>query len=413
MVKHVATAAAMTGVLFCFVGAARAQTQTAPGAPPAAAPSSPVAAPAGPATVTLPTPGMASSLAFPAVPNSLDVGPLGKWYVDGVLSGLGLVQSNHVPSDTNAAADMSNGQVIIQKIDGIVQFYAQIGAYSIPALGTQYSHLTDTIDAINNFYGPVPQGFLKIAPTNNFSIEAGKLPTLIGAEYTFTFENFNIERGLLWNQEPAVSRGVQANYTLGPVAFSLSLNDGYYSGRYNWLSGSATWTINSSNTLVFAAGGNLGKTGYSTIATPLAQNNSSIYNIIYTYSAAPFTITPYVQYSHVPADQSIGLMTSASSYGGAILANYAFNDHWGLAGRIEYIATSGDSSNPLSTNLLYGPGSSAFSATITPTFTYNRFFARADVSVVDITKLVAGDGFGSHGSARTQVRGLLEAGVIF
>ena len=413
MVKHVATAAAMMGAFFCFVSAARAQTPTAPGAPPAAAPSSPAVAPAAPATVTLPTPGMAGSLAFPAVPNSLDVGPLGKWYVDGVLTGLGLVQSNPVANDKNAAADMSNGQVIIQKIDGIVQFYAQIGAYSIPALGTQYSHLTDTSDALNNFYGGVPQAFLKIAPTSNFSIEAGKLPTLIGAEYTFTFENFNIERGLLWNQEPAVSRGVQANYTLGHVAFSLSFNDGYYSDRFNWLSGSATWTINSANTLVFAAGGNLGKTGYSTIATPLAQNNSSVYNIIYTYNAAPWTITPYFQYSHVPADQSIGLMTSASSYGGAILANYAINDHWGLAGRIEYIATSGNGSDPSSTNLLYGAGSGAFSATITPTFTYNRFFARADVSVVDITNLVAGDGFGSHGTARTQVRGVLEAGVIF
>jgi hypothetical protein len=408
MARQVATAAAMLGALLGFAGGALPQT------PPANAPSTlaPVA-PAAPATVTLPTPGMAGSLAFSAIPNSIDVGPLGKWYVDGVLSGLGLVQSNHVASDTNAAADMSNGQVIIQKIDGIVQFYTQIGAYSIPALGTPYSHLTDTSDAINNFYGPVPQAFLKIAPISNFSIEAGKLPTLIGAEYTFTFENFNIERGLLWNQEPAVSRGVQANYTLGPVAFSLSLNDGYYSGRYNWLSGSATWTINSSNTLVFAAGGNLGRTGYSTIATPLAQNNSSIYNIIYTYNAAPFTITPYFQYSHVPANQSIGLVTSASSYGGAILANYAINDHWGLAGRIEYIATSGNSSNPLSTNLLYGPGSEAFSATVTPTFSYNRFFARADLSVVDITNLVAGFGFGSSGTSRTQVRGLLEAGVIF
>jgi Putative beta-barrel porin-2, OmpL-like. bbp2 len=407
MARQVATAVMMLGALCGFAGGARAQIATTSAAPP------PTSVPAAPATVTLPTPGMAGSLAFSAAPNSIDVGPLGKWYVDGVLSGLGLVQSNHVASDANAAADMSNGQVIIQKIDGIVQFYTQIGAYSIPALGTQYSRLTDTSDALNNFYGSVPQAFLKIAPTSNFSIQAGKLPTLIGAEYTFTFENFNIERGLLWNQEPAVSRGVQANYTLGPVAFSLSLNDGYYSGRYNWLSGSATWTINGSNTLVFAAGGNLGRTGYSTIATPLAQNNSSIYNIIYTYNAAPFTITPYFQYSHVPANQSIGLVASASSYGGAVLANYAINDHWGLAGRIEYIATSGNSTNPSSTNLLYGAGSGAFSATVTPTFTYNRFFARADLSVVDITNLVAGFGFGSSGTSRTQVRGLLEAGVIF
>jgi hypothetical protein len=166
MARQVATAAAMLGALLGFAGGALPQT------PPANAPSTlaPVA-PAAPATVTLPTPGMAGSLAFSAIPNSIDVGPLGKWYVDGVLSGLGLVQSNHVASDTNAAADMSNGQVIIQKIDGIVQFYTQIGAYSIPALGTPYSHLTDTSDAINNFYGPVPQAFLKIAPISNFSIE--------------------------------------------------------------------------------------------------------------------------------------------------------------------------------------------------------------------------------------------------
>ena len=74
---------------------------------------------------------------------------------------------------------------------------------------------------------------------DSFSIEAGKLPTLIGDEYTFTFENMNIERGLLWNQEPAVSRGVQANYTAGPLTSRVSWNDGYYSNVYNWISGSA------------------------------------------------------------------------------------------------------------------------------------------------------------------------------
>ena len=343
----------------------------------------------------------------------MDVGPLGKWYIDGVLRAWDWCRAILLPATTNALADISNGQVIVQKIDGIVQFYAQVGAYSIPALGTQYNHLTSSSDALDNYFSAVPQAFLKIAPTSNFSIEAGKLPTLIGAEYTFTFENFNIERGLLWNQEPAVSRGVQANYTLGPVAFSLSFNDGYYSDRYNWISGSATWTINSANTLEFAAGGNLGQTGYSTIATPLAQNNSSIYNIIYTYNAAPFTITPYFQYSHVPANQSIGLMKSASSYGGAILANYAINDHWGLAGRLEYIATSGNGDNPSNTNLLYGAGSGRSRRPSRPHSPTIVSLLGADVSVVDITSLIAGFGFGSNGTSRAQVRGLLEAGVIF
>jgi hypothetical protein len=43
---------------------------------------------------------------------------------------------------------------------------------------------------------------------------------LIGAEYTFTFENMNIQRGLLWNQENAVTRGVQVNQTMGKFGSS-------------------------------------------------------------------------------------------------------------------------------------------------------------------------------------------------
>ncbi len=398
------------GAMMCAAGVADAQTPATPA--PAATPPA-AAAPAAPATVTLPVPGMAGSLAFNSPPFALDTGVLGKWYVDGVLSGLGLVQSSAVASDKTGLLDISNGQVFIQKIDGVVQFYAQVGAYSIPSLGTPYSHLTDTSDALNNYFSAVPQAFLKIAPTDTFSIEAGKLPTLIGAEYTFSFENFNIERGLLWNQEPAVSRGVQANYTIGPVALSLSVNDGYYSDRFNWLSGSATWTINPTNTLVFAAGGNIGKSGTATIATPLAQNNSSIYNLIYTYNNAPLTITPYFQYSRVDAKPEIGLYASASTYSGAVLANYVFTPKFQLAGRAEYIKQDGGSSAIAPTNLLYGAGSGAFSFTVTPTFTYNHFFARADLSIVDITDLVSGDGFGHDGTSRTQYRGILETGIIF
>ena len=398
--------------LACTSGAAYAQTPATPTpVPPATAPAS--AAPATPATVTLPVPGMAGSLSFASPPNSFDVGPLGKIYVDGVLSGLGIAQSNPVAIDKGERVDLSNAQIFIQKIDGVVQFYVQAGDYSIPDIGTAYSHVTASSAALHNFFSALPQAFLKIVPTDNFSIEGGKLPTLIGAEYTFSFENFNIERGLLWNQEPAVSRGVQANYTIGPVALSASLNDGYYSDRYNWLSASATWTINPTNTLVFAAGGNLGKTGTNTLATPLAQNNSSIYNIIYTYNNAPLTITPYLQFSHVDAHPAIGIYSAASTYSGAVLANYVVNPMFQLGGRAEYIKSDGGRSAIAPTNLLYGAGSGAFSLTVTPTFTFQHYFVRADVSFVDITNLVAGDGFGRNGDTSTQVRGLLETGIIF
>ncbi len=389
--------------------AASAQAQTAAPAPATPAPAP--AAPAAPASVTLLAPGMNGPLAFPSVPYSLDVGPLGKWYVDGAVTALGLWQDNHAGVDRSTYGDLSNGQIFIQKVDGWWQFFVQAGGYSIPALGTAYTP-NDLTHSWGDYYTALPQAFLKIQPTDNFYIEAGKLPTLIGAESTFTFENMNIERGLLWNQEPAVSRGVQADYIRGPVTFALSLNDGYYSDRFNWLSGSVAWTINTANTLTFAAGGNLGHTGANTLRTPEFQNNSSIYNLIYTYNKAPLTVTPYIQYSHVDANAQLGIAHSANTYGVGLLANYAFTSMFNLAGRFEYLGTDGNSASA-TPNLLYGPGSDAYSFTITPTFIFGKFYVRAEGSVVNATSITAGDAFGRSGTASTQWRGLLEGGVLF
>ena len=145
-----------------------------------------------------------------------------------------------VENDDSNGLDISNAQVFIQKTDGMFQYYIQAGGYSLPALTSPFVKASSTPQET---YGFVPVAFVKFVPTDTFSIEAGKLPTLFGAEYTFSFENMNIIRGLLWNLEPAISNGVQANLTTGPLAWSVSLNDGYYSNRYNWISGSVAWTI--------------------------------------------------------------------------------------------------------------------------------------------------------------------------
>jgi hypothetical protein len=269
---------------------------------------------------------------------------------------------------------------------------------------------------LNNYFGAVPQAYLKLVPSSSFSIIAGKLPTLIGAESTFSFENFNIERGLLWNEEPAVSRGVQATYTSGTLTFNVSLNDGYYSNHYNWISGSVAWAPNSTNTLTFAGGGNFSHTNTTQFATPQAQNNSSIYNLIYTYNAAPWTITPYLQFQEVPKDLRVGIIKSADAYSGALLVSYAINSNWSIGARGEFIGTNGSLANG-APNLLYGPGSKAWTLTLTPTYQYNRFFARAEGSVVAASSVAPNSGFGTAGSLpgtqKNQIRGLLEAGILF
>ncbi len=216
-----------------------------------------------------------------------------------------------------------------------------------------------------NTYGPVPVGFLKLQAGKNTSFLVGALPTLIGAEYTFSFQNMNILRGLLWNQETAVSRGVQVNQTMGKFTASFSWNDGYYSNRYTWLSGSLAYT-NGHHSLALVGGGNYSKTAYQTFRTPV-QNNSSIYNVIYTYNNGSLILQPYFQYSNVPTNPAAGIGNGAHTTSGAILANYTFKSGFSIPVRWEYIATSGNA-DAGNVNLLFGPGSSGTSITVTPTF---------------------------------------------
>ena len=314
---------------------------------------------------------------------------------------------NYISGDHATNAALSNGQVFIQKTDGWFQFYLQAGAYDIPALGTPF---LATDKAVTDFFGPVPVAFLKLVPGKNTSILVGALPTLIGAEYTFTFENMNINRGLLWNQENAVNRGIQVNQTMGKFTASLSWNDGFYSNRYSWLTGSLTYT-NGPHSLAFVGGGNLGQTAFQTLATPV-QNNGSIYNVIYTYSKGAWIIQPYFQYSDVPTNAKIGVVKGASTTGGAILLSRAFKHGFSLPVRFEYIASSGNAAEQ-AVNLMYGPGSSGTSITATPTFQYGGFFFRGDIAYVHASNIIPGDAFGRSGNLQNQPRAMAEFGFMF
>lgn len=365
----------------------------------------------------------AAPFALPA-PLTFDAGPLGKLDVQGVLSGYGIYQDNkfgaapfdgsQMPGDKNTSADISNGQVIIQKNSGLVQFYLQAGAYNVMSLGANF-YSTGTFT--QNTFGALPVGYLEIAPTDNFNVQIGKLPTLIGAEYTFSFQNWNIERGLLWGQENAVNKGIQANYTMGPVTASLSWNDGFYSNRFNWVTGALTWAINKENSVFFQAGGNMGHTNfaYSSIATTPLQNNESIYDLGYTYTGENLVVTPYVQYTSVPASaMSIaGYNGSQSTIGAAVLADYSLTNTVSVAGRVEYIANSGNPTNGAASLTGFGPGSHAWSVTVTPTYQEDGFFARAELSYVDASMPTGFGWSGTSGVGGTQLRGMVEGGFMF
>ena len=379
-------------------GAAFAQTA------PAAAP----AAPAAPMPMPMTTPAMSATLSANPAPFNVDAGPLGKVYVTGAVTGIGFLRDHQVPGDHSGLLDLTNGQVFIQKTDGPIQFFVQAGAYSLPSLGFGYAKATTITE---NTYNVVPQAFVKFVPTPEISIQVGKLPTLIGAEYSFTFENFNIDRGLLWNQETAVSRGVQFNYAKGPWTFSASWNDGFYSNKYTWGSALLAYAFDSNNTLAVVGGGSFSDNKASGFATPTANNNGQIYNVIYTHIQGPWTLTPYFQYTYVPAKPALGILNSASTTGVALLAKYTVSPTFNLGGRAEYISSSTDGKVP--TNLLYGPNSKAWSLTLTPTYQMGIWFMRGEVSYTEIDKGAIGAMFGAAGDQKSQVRGTIETGFLF
>jgi hypothetical protein len=211
---------------------------------------------------------------------------------------------------------------------------------------------------------------------------------------------------------------------VGPLTLAGSVNDGFYSGRYSWVSLSASYAIDKSNTVTAVAAGNTNHTGVSTTRTPLFQNNQQIYNLIYTRTDGPWTIQPYLQTTYVPKLPQFGATDSASTYGGALLVSYDFGSDatpaavrtpgFKLPVRLEYIGSSASAAKDASgaPNLLYGPGSKAWSVSITPTYQNNRFFVRAEVSYVGVSGSRPGLAFGTNGNSRSQARALIELGVL-
>ena len=367
-----------------------------------------------PATAPAPAPAPLSTFVLTGPlqwlpPATFDAGPLGKLSVNGIVTGFSVFQNNSVPGDDKAQATLSNGQIFIQKADGKLQYYIQAGVYTMPTLSVPFVNAQNTV---NNFYGPVPVAYLKWQAAKNTQFLIGSLPTMMGAESTFTYQNFNIERGIVWNQENAINRGIQVNQTLGKyLSASVSWNDGYYSNRYSWLSGSATLT-KGPHTLVYDGMGNLGQTAYQTAATPV-QNNSYMHAVIYTYTKGPWIISPYFQYGKLPTNAKVGVPKGTSATGGAINASYAFKSGFSLPARVEFLTSSGSATDGSVNMLGFGAGSGGVTFTATPTYQKGGMYLRGDLAWVHATSYTTGSVFGKTGTDADQFRGVLEFGFIF
>ena len=354
-----------------------------------------------------------AGLTFSTTPINFNIAQIENIQFQALATGIGMAQNNPTSGDFNSLVDISNAQLIVQKSSGLVQFYIQGGYYSIPSLGTTYQRASlQTKDS----FGLVPLANISFALTNQWLLTAGKINSFGGNENTFTYQNNNIDRGLLWNQTSNVSRGFQASYKQGALSSSVTLNDGFYSNQLSWMGASAKYQLNQKNSTSFVWAGSIKTNTSDTFITPIAQNNSQIFNLIHTYASSRWTISPYLQFTYVPANSSLGILGSSQTTGAAILTNYRFSnktsDVFSLPLRFEYIGSSGKG-NPNAPNLLYGQGSAAWSATITPTYQYERGFIRAELSYVQALNTAQGKAFGPSGNSNNQARLMLETGLLY
>ncbi len=283
-------------------------------------------------------------------------------------------------SNGPSRADLSNALLTVGKTSGIFRFSIVAGAYAFPVVGVALSP-TFQKNANTDLFGVVPNAYVQYAPDVSLTLSAGILPTLLGQENAFTFQNVNIERGLAWNAEPVISRGIRATWTRGKYVANLELNDGYYSGSFSAVEGSFGWQPDASSNVQFV----YFVPGASTPPNRTAAvANRAEYDLMISKQYGKLQLLPYVLWMDSPTNKAAGFTKNETAVAAVLLANYAFNPQWSLAARLESIGN-----NSLATDtsanadaIGYGPGSSAETVTVTPQYRYGHLIARVEYSRV-------------------------------
>jgi hypothetical protein len=311
--------------------------------------------------------------------------------------------------DRTTRANVSNAFVLLSRTQGTFQYALQGGAYSIPVVGFA-GNKTIQSGANTDLYGPLPLAYVEYVPAGNFNVSAGVLATLTGAESTYTYLNWNIQRGAVWNVENAVSRGFRASFTSGKLTTTLGANDGFYSGRFGAAEGSLTFAPDASDSLLFVALIPNSRTPGNPTASVA---NKELLNVVYTRTRGNLQLAPYILYARSPAASGLGYAGPESAFGAALLANWTLSNHFTTAFRYETLHNS-STINDTSANadlVGYGPGSGVNTYTITPGWSNGHAFARMDLSSVRVTSPAPGLAFGDHGTQRNQFRTMFEVGV--
>lgn len=314
-------------------------------------------------------------------------------------------------TDTASRTDLSNAFVTIAKTSGTFRFNVLAGAYAFPVVGVALNP-TFQKNANTDLFGIVPNAYVQYVPNPSVTFSAGILPTLFGQENAFTTQNVTIQRGLAWNAEPVVSRGIRATWTRGKFAANLELNDGFYSGSHPAVEGLFGWQPEASSNYQLAYIVPSASTPPNRTA---AVANRAEYELMISKQYGKLQLLPYILWMDSPRNTAAGFTKNQTAVVAVMLAYYAFSAHWSLSARFESIGNNSSVSDT-STNadaIGYGPGSTADTLTVTPQYRCGHLIARVEYSNVHASDFKTGLAFGTSGTDSRQTRYGFEVGLTY
>lgn len=342
-------------------------------------------------------------VAIPGI--TINTAGLGTWTASGAASWAGMTSAAPVAGrDTG----LTNGWFQLQKTSGKWRFLAQAGVYGFPVVGAPWrGALADTA-----VFGAAPQAYGEWDPNGHWSLRAGILPTMLGPENTFSAQNFNIERGLIWSDlENTASRAAQVNYAAGRWTASLQFGDGFFSRNFGAVSGQIVYAPSAADSLTAVL-------LVPNAATPpnatFHDANARVGEIGWTHARGRWTWEPYLVVWDSPAAAAYDDGRAARAWGADLTVAYGWSPHWITSARGEYAAGGAAGDGAEHQNVLgFGSGASAVTLTLTGGWQNGPVFARLEWAAVGLSGFTPGDGFGSEGGSRFSGRAALEMGVVF
>ncbi|MCS7083412.1 MAG: porin [Aquificaceae bacterium] len=274
------------------------------------------------------------------------------------------------------------------------------GAYALPVVGLELSSTAKT----TKLFSPIVLAYLEYAPSKSVSFQVGRLPTLIGYETPFSYQNPTIQRGLVWNSQPVLHHGARFIYSSEGFDLKLGINDGFY-------------TLSKDASLALELGLSLkpSKDAFITFNTLLPQSdakpndtsapsNKRQVNLLAGFSHSNISAGLDIVFIEAPKSDKAQVPKRAFATAGAIHLTY-LKDPFKLHVRLEQLKDNSDEGH---TDLIgIGDGNSGQSLSISPSYRKGNIFIKTELSLVR-----AKEPF-THNNKKTATRAGLEVGFLF